>query len=72
MSVLKNIRGDKAIWIVVLALAIFSFLPVYSASSNFGTNLIFSNIIKHISIIFIGIMIMYLTHLVEYKYFKVR
>lgn len=70
MSILKNIRGDKAIWIVVIALAIFSFLPVYSASSNFGTNLIFSNIIKHISIIFIGIMIMYSTHLVEYKYFK--
>ena len=70
MSILKNIRGDKAIWIVVTALAIFSFLPVYSASSNFGANLIFSNIIKHISIIFIGIMIMYSTHLVEYKYFK--
>ena len=70
MSMLKNIRGDKAIWIVVIALAIFSFLPVYSASSNFGANLIFSNIIKHISIIFIGIMIMYSTHLVEYKYFK--
>ena len=70
MSIFKNIRGDKAIWIVVIALAIFSFLPVFSASSNFGTNLIFSNIIKHISIIFIGIMIMYSTHLVEYKYFK--
>ena len=70
MNMLKNIRGDKAIWIVVIALAIFSFLPVYSASSNFGANLIFSNIIKHISIIFIGIMIMYSTHLVEYKYFK--
>ena len=70
MSMLKNIRGDKAIWIVVIAIAIFSFLPVYSASSNFGANLIFSNIIKHISIIFIGIMIMYSTHLVDYKYFK--
>ena len=70
MSILKNIRGDKAIWIVVVALAIFSFLPVFSASSNLGTNLIFSNIIKHISIIFIGIIIMYSTHLVEYKYFK--
>ena len=70
MSILKNIRGDKAIWIVVIALAIFSFLPVFSASSNFGANLIFSNIIKHISIIFIGIMIMYSTHLVDYKYFK--
>ena len=70
MSILKNVQGDKAIWIVVVTLAIFSFLPVYSASSNFGANLIFSNIIKHISIIFIGIMIMYSTHLVEYKYFK--
>ena len=70
MSLVKNIGGDKAIWIVVIALAIFSFLPVYSASSNFGANLIFSNIIKHISIIFIGIMIMYSTHLFDYKYFK--
>ncbi len=70
MIVGKNIGGDKVIWIIVIALAIFSFLPVYSASSNFGANLIFSNIIKHISIIFIGMMIMYSTHLLEYKYFK--
>ena len=70
MSAVKKIGGDKAIWIVVIALAIFSFLPVYSASSNFGANLIFSNIIKHVSIIFIGIMIMYSTHLLDYKYFK--
>ena len=70
MSAVKKIGGDKAIWIVVIALAIFSFLPVYSASSNFGANLIFSNIIKHVSIIFIGIMIMYSTHLLNYKYFK--
>ena len=70
MSAAKKIGGDKAIWIVVIALAIFSFLPVYSASSNFGANLIFSNIIKHVSIIFIGIMIMYSTHLLDYKYFK--
>ena len=70
MSTVKKIGGDKAIWIVVIALAIFSFLPVYSASSNFGANLIFSNIIKHVSIIFIGIMIMYSTHLLNYKYFK--
>ena len=70
MSAIKKIGGDKAIWIVVIALAIFSFLPVYSASSNFGANLIFSNIIKHVSIIFIGIMIMYSTHLLDYKYFK--
>ena len=29
-----NIKGDKTIWAIVAALAIFSFLPVYSASTN--------------------------------------
>ena len=51
-------------------LAIFSFLPVYSASSNFGNDFIFSNMMKHVAIIFIGILIMYATHLIPYKYFK--
>ncbi|MDX1326579.1 MAG: cell division protein FtsW, partial [Arenibacter sp.] len=31
---LNKINGDKAIWAVVALLSIFSFLPVYSASSN--------------------------------------
>ena len=48
----------------------FSFLPVFSASSNFGSTLIFSNLFKHVAIIIIGILIMYATHLVDYKYFK--
>ena len=42
MSLIGSLKGDKIIWIVVLSLSIFSFLPVYSASSNFGVNLIFS------------------------------
>ncbi|MDX1333734.1 MAG: cell division protein FtsW, partial [Robiginitalea sp.] len=32
--ILHNLEGDKAIWAVVALLALFSFLPVYSASSN--------------------------------------
>ena len=67
---LDKIKGDKIIWTIVFLLAIFSFLPVYSASSNFGNDFIFSNMIKHIAIIFIGILIMYATHLIPYKYFK--
>ena len=32
---ITNIKGDRMIWaIVALLLAIFSFLPVYSAASN--------------------------------------
>tara|TARA_B100001094_G_scaffold107070_1_gene103106 strand:+ start:27510 stop:28685 length:1176 start_codon:yes stop_codon:yes gene_type:complete len=68
--IFDKIKGDKIIWTIVSLLAIFSFLPVYSASSNFGNDLIFSNMMKHVAIIFIGILIMYATHLIPYKYFK--
>ena len=70
MSFIGNLKGDKIIWIVVLSLSIFSFLPVYSASSNFGVNLIFSSVFKHVAIIFIGVLIMYATHLINYKYLR--
>jgi len=66
----KKINGDKIIWSIVLLLAIFSFLPVYSAISNFGNSFILSNLIKHVAIVLIGIFIMYSVHLVPYKYFK--
>ena len=70
MSLISSLKGDKIIWIIVLSLSIFSFLPVYSASSNFGVNLIFSSVFKHVAIIFIGIIIMYATHLIDYKYLR--
>ena len=70
MNIISKLKGDKVVWYVVLALSIFSFLPVFSASSNFGSTLIFSNLFKHVAIIIIGILIMYATHLVDYKNFK--
>ena len=70
IKILDKIKGDKIIWTIVSLLAIFSFLPVYSASSNFGNGFIFSNMIKHVAIVFIGIIIMYAVHLIPYRYFK--
>ena len=70
IKMLDKIKGDKIIWTIVSLLAIFSFLPVYSASSNFGNDFIFSNMIKHVAIVFIGILIMYAVHLIPYRYFK--
>ena len=32
--ILQNIKGDRTIWAIIAVLAIFSFLPVYSASTN--------------------------------------
>ena len=69
-KIVEKIKGDKIIWTIVSLLAIFSFLPVYSASSNFGNDLILSNMIKHVAIVFIGMLIMYATHLIPYRYFK--
>ena len=69
-KIVGKIKGDKIIWTIVSLLAVFSFLPVYSASSNFGNDLIFSNMIKHVAIVFIGMLIMYATHLIPYRYFK--
>ena len=70
MSLMSKLKGDKVVWFVVLALSFFSFLPIFSASSNFGINFIFSNLFKHVAIIIIGILIMYTTHLIDYKYLK--
>ena len=33
-SVFQNIKGDRLIWAIAALLAIFSFLPVFSAASN--------------------------------------
>ena len=60
----EKINGDKIIWSIVLLLAIFSFLPVYSAISNFGNSFILSNLIKYVAIVKSGIFIRKSVHIV--------
>ncbi|NQW35969.1 MAG: FtsW/RodA/SpoVE family cell cycle protein [Flavobacteriales bacterium] len=73
-TILKNIEGDKAIWAVIAFLAIFSFLPMYSASSNLvyvvdkGTTS--GYFFKHAMLLFIGFIIIYAVHKIPYKYFS--
>jgi len=71
---LSNIKGDKAIWAVAALLALFSFLPVYSASSNlaylYGNGDTFVFLIKHFAHLILGFMIMYGVHKIPYHYFK--
>ncbi|MFV0305478.1 MAG: FtsW/RodA/SpoVE family cell cycle protein [Moheibacter sp.] len=74
MSFLKNyIKGDKYLWAFIFALAIFSFLPVYSASSNLvytvGSGSVFSHMVKHAAFLIIGIIFIIGIQRVEYKYF---
>ncbi len=73
-SVLSNIKGDKAIWAVVALLALFSFLPVYSASSNlvylYGDGTPFRFLMKHLAHLLLGFAILYGVHKIPYHYFK--
>jgi cell division protein FtsW len=68
-----ELKGDRALWIISITLAVLSFLPVYSASSNLtyvvgGSSPLFY-LFKHILILFGGFVIMYVLHRLNYRYF---
>ncbi|MCA0132463.1 FtsW/RodA/SpoVE family cell cycle protein [Winogradskyella alexanderae] len=69
-----QIKGDRAIWAIATLLAIFSFLPVYSAASNLaytgGTGNTFSYFVKHFMHLVLGFSLMYGVHKIPYKYFR--
>ena len=62
------------IWAITALLAIFSFLPVYSAASSLaysiGAGHTFSYFIKHFFHLFLGFLIIYAVHKVPYRYFN--
>lgn len=70
----RNIKGDRAIWGVVTLLAIFSFLPVYSASSNLvyvvGSGTTMGHLVKHGLLLFLGFGIIYGVHRIPTHFFK--
>ncbi|WP_460217892.1 FtsW/RodA/SpoVE family cell cycle protein [Psychroserpens sp. MEBiC05023] len=73
-TLFKNIKGDRLIWAIAALLAIFSFLPVYSAASNLaytgGSGNTFTYFVKHFMHLFLGFAIMYGVHKVPYRYFR--
>lgn len=74
-KLVANLYGDKHIWTVIFLLALFSFVPVYSASTNLvytiGTGKsTFSYLFKHFFHLSIGFVLMYFTHKLEYRYFR--
>ena len=73
-DIFKNIKGDKAIWVVVVLFSMFSFLLVYSSSSNVvyleGNVTVIGNLVKHIISLFFGFGIMYIIHKIPPHFFK--
>lgn len=72
--VFKHIKGDKVIWAIIALLALFSFLPVYSASSNlaylYGDGNTLKFLFKHFAHLVLGFSILYGVHKIPYNYFK--
>ena len=69
------LKGDKGIWSFVALLALFSFMPVFSASSNLaylghGTGNTLGYLMKHFGHICFGFGIIYVFHKVPYLYFR--
>ena len=73
-TVFNRIQGDKTIWAIVAFLALISFMPVYSASSNlaylYGDGSTFPFLMKHFALLLLGFAILYGTHKIPYHYFK--
>ncbi len=68
----RNIKGDKATWAIILIFTLFSFLAVYSASTNLvyviGKGTTFGHFIRHGIIIAIGFIIIYVVHKIPYRF----
>lgn len=70
----NSLKGDKVLWGILALLAIFSFLPVFSASSNLayvvGKGTPWGYLFKHFVILGIGFVLMFSIHKIPYNYFK--
>ncbi|MBN08870.1 MAG: cell division protein FtsW [Flavobacteriaceae bacterium] len=68
------VEGDRVLWVIIGLLAIFSFLPVFSASSNLayviGKGTPLGYLVKHFIIMLFGFSLLYVFHKIPYNYFK--
>ena len=73
-TIFQHIKGDRAIWAIVTVLAIFSFMPVFSASTNLvyvvGSGSTLGHLAKHVALLIIGFGIIYGVHKIPYRYFS--
>ena len=73
-NVLEKIKGDRAIWMVVIILSVFSLLAVYSSTGTLAYKFRAGNteyyVIKHFIIMLLGLGLMLLASRVKYTYYS--
>lgn len=69
-----HLQGDRVLWALVAIVAVFSFMPVYSASTNLvyvvGNGSTMGHLVKHAALLFMGFAIMFGVHKIPYRYFS--
>ena len=70
----KALKGDRVLWGILALLAVYSFLPIFSASSNLvyvvGKGTPWGYFVKHFVILIVGFMLMFSIHKIPFRYFK--
>ena len=72
--ILKNAKGDRYIWLVVIFLSLFSLLAVYSSTGTLAYKKQHGNteyyIYKHVTLMIAGLFLMYWAHKLDYRYYS--
>ena len=72
-QILHNIKGDRWIWLIVILLSLISLLSVYSAIGTLAYKRgvgVESILMKHLAMIIGGIVLMYISHKLDYRYYS--
>ncbi|MBP6073101.1 MAG: FtsW/RodA/SpoVE family cell cycle protein [Flavobacterium sp.] len=72
---INSLKGDRVIWAFVALLALFSFMSVFSASSNLvylkkDSGNALSYLLKHAVLVVVGFFIIFQIHRIHYNKFK--
>lgn len=73
-NIFQYLQGDRTIWLVAIALSLFSVLAVYSATGSLAFQQSGGNteyyLFKQVTIVGIGLLLMYGAHLINYNYYS--
>ncbi len=73
-SIMKHLKGDRTIWVVVFFLYIVSILAVYSSTGTLAYRFRAGNteyyLLRHFIIIVLGIGLLYVSHNIKYRYYS--
>jgi len=74
-NVLNNFKGDRGLWMTIFLIAVVSFAPVFSASTNLvyvagAASSPYAALFKHAMLLVLGFVIMYGVHKIPYRYFS--